>query len=80
MASGYEIDRAVKRGLARSAKAKKSNSLAEWKKIERAKRTANLLDETSAGNVSTVINPAGKDKTKIGSLFGGSYKQKRKSK
>lgn len=80
MASGYEIDRAVKRGLERSAKAKKSNSLAEWKKIERAKRTANLLDETSAGNVSTVINPKGKDKSKIGSLFGGTYKQKRKSK
>lgn len=33
------------------------------------------LAETSAGSVATVVNPTPKNKAKVGSLFGGTYKQ-----
>lgn len=38
------------------------------------------LDETSAGSVATVVNPTPKNKAKVGSLFGGTYKQSNKAK
>jgi len=79
MASGYDVDRAVQRGLARAAKAKKNQALSEWKKSQRIKK-ASALDETSSGSVAAVVNPTNKNKSKVGSLFGGTYKQKRKSK
>lgn len=31
--------------------------------------------ETTAGSIAAVVNPAPKDKAKVGSLFGGTYKQ-----
>ena len=33
--------------------------------------------ENSAGSVATVVNPTPKNKAKVGSLFGGTYKQKK---
>ena len=39
------------------------------------KSIADALNETSAGAVATVINPGGKPKSQVGSLFGGTYKQ-----
>lgn len=33
------------------------------------------LDETSAGSVATVVNPTPKNRAKVGTLFGGTYKQ-----
>lgn len=35
------------------------------------------VNEMSAGSVATVVNPVGKNKAKVGSLFGGTYKQKK---
>jgi len=34
------------------------------------------LDETSAGSVATVVNPTPKNRAKVGTLFGGTYKQR----
>ena len=39
------------------------------------KSIADALNETSAGAVATVVNPGGKPKSQVGSLFGGTYKQ-----
>ncbi len=33
------------------------------------------VNETSAGSVATVVNPTPKNKAKVGTLFGGTYKQ-----
>ena len=33
------------------------------------------ISETSAGSVATVVNPTPKNKAKVGTLFGGTYKQ-----
>ena len=38
------------------------------------------VDEMSAGSVATVVNPTPKNKAKVGSLFGGTYKQPKKAK
>lgn len=35
------------------------------------------VNEMSAGSVATVVNPPAKNKAKVGSLFGGTYKQKK---
>lgn len=35
------------------------------------------LNETSAGSVAGVVNPPAKNKSKVGTLFGGTYKQKK---
>ena len=35
------------------------------------------VTETSAGSVATVVNPTPKNKSKVGTLFGGTYKQKK---
>lgn len=35
-----------------------------------------VTTETTAGSVATVVNPTPKNKAKVGSLFGGTYKQK----
>lgn len=35
------------------------------------------VNETSAGSVATVVNPTPKNKAKVGTLFGGTYKQKK---
>lgn len=34
------------------------------------------IAETSAGSVAGVVNPPAKNKSKVGTLFGGTYKQK----
>jgi len=39
------------------------------------KSIADALNETGAGAVATVVNPGGKPKSQVGSLFGGTYKQ-----
>jgi hypothetical protein len=52
----------------------KAKALAEWKKEQRR------LKETSAGSVAGVVNLGGKPKNKVGSLFGGTYKQPQKKK
>ena len=49
----------------------KSRALAEWKKEQRR------LKETTAGSVAGVVNPTPKNKAKVGTLFGGTYKQKK---
>ncbi len=57
----------------------KARALAEWRKAERAKRDFNTVNETTAGSVAGVVNPkSDKPKSKIGSLFGGTYKQRKK--
>lgn len=38
------------------------------------------VDEMSSGSVATVVNPPAKNKSKVGSLFGGTYKQPKKAK
>jgi hypothetical protein len=38
------------------------------------------LSEMSAGSVATVVNPPAKNKAKVGTLFGGTYQQKKVSK
>ncbi len=38
------------------------------------------VNEMSAGSVATVVNPPAKNKAKVGSLFGGTYKQPKKAK
>lgn len=38
------------------------------------------ISETSAGSVAGVVAPVGKNKAKVGSLFGGTYKQKKAAK
>jgi len=38
--------------------------------------TEEQVNEMSAGSVATVVNPTPKNKAKVGSLFGGTYKQK----
>ena len=35
------------------------------------------IEETTAGSVATVVNPTPKNKAKVGTLFGGTYKQKK---
>lgn len=35
------------------------------------------MTEMSAGSVATVVNPPAKNKSKVGTLFGGTYKQKK---
>jgi hypothetical protein len=35
------------------------------------------IEETTAGSVATVVNPTPKNKSKVGTLFGGTYKQKK---
>lgn len=35
------------------------------------------IEETTAGSVAGVVNPTPKNKTKVGTLFGGTYKQKK---
>ena len=35
------------------------------------------VEEMSAGSVATVVNPPAKNKSKVGTLFGGTYKQKK---
>lgn len=35
------------------------------------------VEEMSAGSVATVVNPTAKNKSKVGTLFGGTYKQKK---
>jgi hypothetical protein len=35
------------------------------------------LKETSSGSVATVVNPKAKDRSKVGTLFGGTYKQRK---
>lgn len=42
--------------------------------------TSMPIAETSAGSVATLVNPTPKDKAKVGSLFGGTYTQKKKEK
>ena len=57
----------------------KARALAEWRKAARAKRDFNTVNETTAGSVAGVVNPkSDKPKSKIGSLFGGTYKQQKK--
>jgi hypothetical protein len=43
----------------------------DWKGVAEA-----TVNEMSAGSVATVVNPPAKNKAKVGSLFGGTYKQK----
>jgi hypothetical protein len=38
------------------------------------------ISEMSSGSVATVVNPTPKNKAKVGSLFGGTYKQKKAAK
>ena len=38
------------------------------------------ISETNAGSVAGVVNPTPKNKAKVGSLFGGTYKQKKAAK
>ena len=52
----------------------RARALAEWKRSQRR------LKETTAGSVAGVVNPGGKPKSKVGSLFGGTYKQPTKKK
>ena len=40
------------------------------------RRASQTVSEMSAGSVATVVNPTPKNKAKVGSLFGGTYKQK----
>lgn len=40
-------------------------------------RQGSDLKETSAGSVAGVVNPPAKNKAKVGTLFGGTYKQKK---
>jgi hypothetical protein len=35
------------------------------------------VKENTAGSVATVVNPKAKDKSKVGTLFGGTYKQRK---
>ena len=42
--------------------------------------TEATVNEMSAGGVATVVNPTPKNKAKVGSLFGGTYKQPKKAK
>jgi hypothetical protein len=35
------------------------------------------IEETTAGSVAGVVNPTPKNKAKVGTLFGGTYKQKK---
>lgn len=58
----------------------KARALAEWRKAERAKRQTDTVNETTAGSVAGVVNAPIKNKAKVGSLFGGSYKQPKKAK
>lgn len=39
-------------------------------------KTSDNISETSAGSVATVVNPKPKDRSKVGTLFGGTYKQR----
>jgi hypothetical protein len=39
------------------------------------KRRQQSVAEMSSGSVATVVNPTLKNKAKVGSLFGGTYKQ-----
>jgi hypothetical protein len=41
-------------------------------------RVGKGVTEMSAGSVATVVNPTPKNKAKVGTLFGGTYKQKTK--
>lgn len=40
-------------------------------------RLSQNVSETSAGSVAGVVNPTPKNKAKVGTLFGGTYKQKK---
>lgn len=40
-------------------------------------RDIDNLAEMSSGSVATVVNPTPKNKSKVGTLFGGTYKQKK---
>jgi hypothetical protein len=35
------------------------------------------VKENTAGSVATVVNPKAKDRSKVGTLFGGTYKQRK---
>ena len=58
----------------------KVQALAEWKKEQRRLRAMESSGGTSAGAVAGVTNPGGKPKSQVGSLFGGTYKQPKKTK
>jgi hypothetical protein len=40
-------------------------------------KPSDKISETSAGSVATVVNPKMKDRSKVGTLFGGTYKQRK---
>jgi hypothetical protein len=49
---------------------------AQEKKVEQGVAEEQVT-EMSAGSVATVVNPTPKNKAKVGTLFGGTYKQKK---
>ncbi len=56
-----------------------------WRKKREAAKKAEQdkeqgISEMSAGSVAGVVNPTPKNKAKVGSLFGGTYKQKKAAK
>ena len=59
-------------------KKKYSMTKAEARSKFSAKDDAKPVTEMSAGSVATVVNPTPKNKAKVGTLFGGTYKQKSK--
>lgn len=49
----------------------------EFPQLYRAAQQSQNVSETSAGSVAGVVNPTPKNKAKVGTLFGGTYKQKK---
>jgi hypothetical protein len=45
--------------------------------IDPAAQQSQSVTEMSAGSVAGVVNPPAKNKAKVGTLFGGTYKQKK---
>ncbi len=80
------LGKALHRDLSKEKKA--SPQQVQRNKERWAKRQADkeqgvaeaTVNEMSAGSVATVVNPPAKNKAKVGSLFGGTYKQPKKAK
>ena len=81
---GAELKQA-KRKYNQAAKDANTDQVGAGKKIDTMKKSLRQKDvakqgvtEMSAGSVATVVNPTPKNKAKVGTLFGGTYKQKTK--
>ena len=61
---------------AKRQQSQKEKAKAQFLKKKEKKGVAeDQVNEMSAGSVATVVNPPAKNKAKVGSLFGGTYKQ-----